>query len=436
MKRKRKSVLLLALIFFVTAGAAFYFLQVDSLWARIKKGLDIQGGIHVVFEGADVPGMPATSEAMDQAKNIIEERVNRLGVTEPIIQRQGEKRIVVELPGIRDPEKALEAIGRTAILEFKDSEGKVIVTGKDLDPRGVNFNLNTGGNEWVVSLRFKGEGVRRFAEATREAVKFPKEDPRRRIGIFLDGEEIQNPSVNDAIETGDAIITGYATVDEAKSIAVSLQSGALPVKLNVIENRTISPTLGQDSLRRSESAALIGIIAVLAFVFLFYRIPGFWADFALLVYFLLFLGILVAIDATLTLPGIAGFILSVGMAVDANIVIFERIKDELRLGKTIRTALDAGFANALRAVIDSNATTVIGAGVLFYFGTGPVRGFALTLILGVLISLFTAVVVTRYVLRLLVASGLKAGPLFFAPVSAGAGTPPERGGALAGNRGK
>ncbi len=411
---KRNSGLILALIFVIVGGAAFYFLKVNSLWANIKKGLDIQGGIHVVYEGVDAPGMPVTDASMEKARNIIEQRINGLGVAEPLVQRQGDKRIIVELPGIKDPEKAVDMIGRTALLEFKDESGKVIVTGKDLDPRGIDTQI-TQGNQVVVTLQFKGEGIKRFAEATREAVK---SDPKKKIAIYLDGQLIQNPTVQSPIDNGSAQITGYESLEDARNVAIALQSGALPVKLNIIENRTISPTLGTDSLKKSEFAAMIGIVAVAAFMFLFYRIPGFWADFALLVYLLLFMGILFAIKATLTLPGIAGLVLSVGMAVDANVIIFERIKDEIRKGKTIRSALDAGFANAFRAILDSNVTTLLGAAILFWLGSGPVRGFALTLALGVILSMLTAIVLTKHLLRLLVNVGLKPGPLFFlAPVN-------------------
>lgn len=407
---RRNSALILAAIVAVVVAAGFYFLKVNPLWSQVKKGLDIQGGIHVVFEGVDAPGMPVTPRSIEQAKGIIEQRVNRLGVAEPVIQRQGESRIIVELPGIRDPEKALEVIGRTALLEFKDEAGKTIVTGKDLDSQAVDVEIQPGGGV-VVTLRFKKEGAARFAAATREAVKTT---PHKTIAIVLDNQIMQQPVVSDAIENGQAVITGYNSVEDARRIAISLQSGALPVRLNMVENRTISPTLGKDSLNKSEAAAVIGIVLVLAFMFLFYRIPGLWADFALFIYLLLFLGLLVSIKATLTLPGIAGFVLSIGMAVDANVIIFERIKEELRLGKTIRSALDAGFENAFRAIFDSNATTLLGASILFWLGSGPVRGFALTLALGVILSMFTAIVITRFVLRLLVNAGLKAGPFFFA----------------------
>lgn len=411
---RRQSGIILAVLTAAVAGAAVYLLKVDPLWGKIRKGLDIQGGMHVVFEGRDVPGMPVTARAMEQARAIIEQRVNALGVTEPVIQRQGERRIIVELPGIRDPEKALEAIGRTAVLEFKDSEGKVIVTGKDLVTRAVGWEIDSNTNQWVVTLQFRGEGSRRFAEATRKAAGFPQGDPRRSIGIYLDGKAIQNPEVREPIENGRAVITGYANQDEAKRVAVSLQSGALPVKLDLIENRIISPTLGKDSLQRSETAAVIGFAAVAAYMLAWYRVPGLWAAWGLTAYLLLMMGALLAIRATLTLPGIVGFVLSLGMAVDANVITFERVKDELRLGKTMRAALDAGFANAWRAIFDSNATTILGALILFWLGTGPVRGFAVVLGVGILLSMFTAITLTRFVLRLLVNAGLRPGPLFFA----------------------
>lgn len=412
---RRYSGLILAVLTAAVLAAAVYFLKVDPLWGRIKKGLDIQGGIHVVFEGRDVPGMPVTGRAMEQARNIIEQRVNALGVAEPVIQRQGERRIIVELPGIRDPEKALEAIGRTALLEFKDSEGKVIVTGKDLVTRAVGWEIDPNRpNEWVVTLQFRGEGSRRFAEATRKAVGFPEGDPRRNIGIYLDGRLIQSPMVRESIENGRAVITGYTNQDEAKRVAVSLQSGALPVKLDMIENRIISPTLGKDSLQKSETAAVIGFAAVAAYMLLWYRVPGLWAAWSLAAYLLLMMAALLAIKATVTLPGIVGFVLSLGMAVDANVITYERVKDELQTGKTIRAALDAGFANAWRAIFDSNATTILGAVILFWLGTGPVRGFALVLGIGILLSMFTAITLTRFVLRLLVNVGLRPGFLFFA----------------------
>lgn len=422
MRFQTRSRLILFSVFVIVAGLSYFFLFARPLFLEVKQGLDIRGGMHVVYRGVDLPDMPVTRESMQKARDIIERRVNGLGVSEPAIQLQGEDRIIVDIPDIKDPEKALDTIGRTALLEFKDSEGNVIISGKDLDPQSVDFAFDQVGNP-VVNLRFMGDGVKRFADATRKAAGFPDGDARNRIAIFLDGEKISEPGVNEAIPNGSAVISGYADLDEARRIAISLQSGALPLKLEIIENRTISPTLGQDSLTKSQVAAIIGIVTVIAFMILFYRIPGFWADFALLIYLLLFLAFYVAVNATLTLPGIAGFVLSVGMAVDANIIIFERIKEEIRLGRTIRSALDTGFANALRAIVDSNVTTVLGAAILFWLTTGPVRGFALTLMIGIGLSMFTAVVVTRQLLRLLVNAGLRPGPLFFNVAGTRAGAP-------------
>lgn len=409
---RQKSGLLLALILLGTLFLSYYLLGIYRLWDKTRKGLDIQGGIRVVYEGVDTPEMPVTDKAMDQARSIMENRINRLGVVEPVIQRQGERRIVVELPGIKDPEKAIETIGRTALLEFKDADGNIIFTGKDLDPRGIDVEIQ-GDNQPVVTLQLKGEAVKRFAEATRKAVQFSEEDPKRRIGIYLDGELVQNPSVREPIESGRAVITGYESVEEARRVVIALQSGALPVKLRIIENRTISPTLGADALKKSEVAALIGIAAVAAFMVLYYRVPGFWASFSLLIYIVLVLLLLFSLRATLTLPGIAGFVLSVGMAVDVNVLIFERVREELQLGRTPWSALEVGHKHAFRAILDSHATTLIGAAIIFFLGTGPVRGFAVTLSLGTLVNLFTALLVTRYVLQLMLRAGARPGPLFF-----------------------
>ncbi|MBX6377468.1 MAG: protein translocase subunit SecD [Clostridia bacterium] len=386
-------------------ASAFYFLYEAPLWDRIPKGLDLQGGVHVVYRASPLPDSPVNDATMTKTLQIMEQRVNALGVAEPVLQRQGADRIIVELPGVKNPEEAIRAIGRTARLEFKDEAGKVIVTGADLATADAQI-LDNG--QVVVALRFKGDGVRRFAEATRAAAP-----THRRIGIYLDGQLLQNPTVQDPIENGQAVITGYTSYDEARAIAVSLQSGALPVALEIIENRTVSASLGSDSLGRSQVAAVVGVVAVAAFMLAVYRLAGLLAVLALTLYLVLFLGVLWAIGATLTLPGIAGAVLSVGMAVDANVIIFERIREELRLGKSIRSALEAGHANAFRAIFDGNVTTLIAAAILLWLGSGPVRGFAVTLGVGVLTSMFTAIVVTRYLLVLLVGAGMRPNWSFF-----------------------
>lgn len=396
----------------IVAAAAYCFVGPTPflgapLYERINLGLDLRGGTHVVLEAQDKPGAPVTKDAMKQALSIIRFRVDSLGVSEPIIQLAGERRIIVELAGVKDPEEAVKLLGRTAMLQFKDEGGGVIVTGADLQKAEAILDQS---NQAVVMLEFKPDAKKRFAEATTANVGKP-------IMIYLDEDLVQSPVVQQA-NIEEPMITGYDKLEDAQRVALLLNSGALPVPLEIVENRIISATLGQDSINKSQMAAAIGIGAVLLFMIAYYRVPGLIADLGLLVYVLLLMGLLIGIRATLTLPGIAGFILSVGMAVDANVIIFERIKEELRWGKTLRAALDAGFKNAMRTIIDSNVTTLICAVVLFYFGAGPIRGFAVTLSLGILVSMFTAVVLTRFVLNLLIRGGIIRSPRVFVKVNA------------------
>ena len=388
----------------LVALAAFYSFYLDPVYNKINKGLDIQGGVSVVYQAVPTEENPITPESMVKASQIIERRVNGLGVAEAVVQLEGEDRIIVQLPGVENPDQALEAIGRTALLEFVGPDDKVYVTGADLRTADAAI-INTG--EAVVTLQFNEEGSRKFEEATRQFLG-------QNISIHLDKEEIISPVVEAVITNGQAQIYGRFSYEEALGIAVALQSGALPVQLEIIENRTISATLGNESWQSSMSAAIIGLILVLAFMFLYYRIPGLWADLALMIYMILYLFVLYGMNATLTLPGVAGIVLSIGMAVDANVVIYERIKEEVQRGETLRSAIEQGFKNGFRAVFDGNATTLIAAGILFWLGTGPIRGFALTLAVGVLISMLTAVYVTHYLLRWLTDAGAKSSPLFFA----------------------
>lgn len=391
----RSRLVLFTAVVLVLAGG-FYFTHVQPLLGMVNLGLDLQGGIHVVMEGVDTPERPVTEEGMRKVVEVIRRRVDGMGVTEPIIQRQGARRIIVELPGIKNPDQAVQLIGRTAVLAFKDPEGNTVVTGDDL----LSADAQVGpGGEYVVALKFKGEGARRFADATTKFVG-------QQIAIYLDEELVQSPVVQEPIPTGEAIIRGYDTYEEAKRVAAVLTSGALPVKLQIVENRTVSATLGSDSIARSKVAAAVAVTLILLFLIVHYRVPGLVAAFALGIYALLFLGALVVLDATLTLPGIAGVLLGMGMAVDANIIIFERVREELRTGRTARSAIDTGFAHSLRTIIDSNVTTIIAAVVLYYFGTGPIRGFAVTLLVGVAATVVTGVFITRYLLRLVMDSAL------------------------------
>jgi preprotein translocase subunit SecD len=391
----RSRMALVTVVVVVIAGA-FYFTRVQPLVGMVNLGLDLQGGIHVVMEGVDTPDRPVTEEGMRKVVDVIRRRVDAMGVAEPIIQRQGVRRIIVELPGIKDPDQAIALIGRTAVLTFKDPEGKTVVTGDDL----LSADAQVGpGGAYVVALKFKGEGARRFAEATTKYVG-------HQISIYLDEELVQSPVVEEPIPTGEAIIRGYKTYEEARRVAAVLTSGALPVKLQIVENRTVSATLGSDSIARSKVAAAVAIGLIVLFLIVHYRVPGLVAAFALGIYAFLFMGAMVTLHATLTLPGIAGVLLGMGMAVDANIIIFERVREELRTGRTARSAIDSGFTHSLRTIIDSNATTIIAAIVLYYFGTGPIRGFAVTLMIGVVMTIITGVFVTRYLLRLVMDSAL------------------------------
>ncbi|CCO07222.1 protein translocase subunit SecD [Desulforamulus hydrothermalis] len=368
------------------------------LTKEIPLGLDLQGGVHVTLEAKDTPQAKVNDETMKQLLETIERRVNAFGVAEPIIQREGKNRIIVELAGIKDPEKAVNEIIKTAYLEFKTEDGKTILTGADLKNAVESKDAVSGLVE--VDLEFNKEGTEKFAAATSANVG-------KRIAIILDGQVLQNPVVQEPITGGKARITGYNSLEEAHTIAVLLKSGALPLKTDVIEKRTVGPTLGADSLDKSIKAGIIGIIAILAFMLAYYRIPGMVANVALVVYALIVLGIFAAMHVVLTLPGIAAFLLSMGMAVDANVIIFERLKEELKSGKTLRTAIDAGFKRALVAVLDSNVTTLIAAAVLFYYGSGPIKSFAVALSVGILTSMFTAITFTKWLLHSTADTGIK-----------------------------
>ncbi len=358
----------------------------------IKLGLDLRGGVSVLLEAKPKPGEKITDEKMAGAEKVIRSRVDQLGVAEPLIVRQGSNRILVELPGVEDSKKALEIIGKTASLQFVGPDSKVILTGDDVQDAKAVYGQQ---NEPMVSLKFDAEGAKKFAEATKEYLGKP-------IAIVLDNEVISAPVVQDVIANGEAVITNLESIEKAAELAALIRAGALPVDLEQRQVMTVGPTLGSDSLNKSLRAGVIGVIIVLLFMLIYYRLPGLVADFALLIYIMLVLNIFSAIGATLTLPGIAGFILSIGMAVDANVLIFERMKEELRNGKTLRASLTAGFTRAFSTIIDSNVTTAIAAVVLLYFGAGSIKGFAVTLLIGIAVSMFTAVTVTRIVLANLI----------------------------------
>ena len=414
-------VLLIALAAFLIAFEPVVFpsgpttpkMQVPRL--HLNLGLDLRGGSHIVLQAQPSAQTPITNDAMDGVLRVIRNRIDQLGVAEPVITRQGRDRIVAELPGIENPQRAIELIGKTALLEFVDTgtQGallkpgmewkdnvtvvdpdtkatvkvpkKVMLTGADLVDARTQFDQFGRPN---VAFTFKSSAAKKFEDfTTRNIGKY--------LTIVLDGRIISSPVINSPIPGGRGVIEGGFTLESARDLAVLLRGGALPVPVKVVENRTVGPLLGRDSIDRSLRAGYIAIVMVGLFMALYYRFPGILADLALGVYTLLLFALLTLIGATLTLPGIAGFILSLGVAVDANVIIFEKVKEELRGGKTLRAAVGMGWSRAVVTIFDSNTTTMIGAAVLLWLGTGPVRGFAVTLILGILTSIFTAIVVTR-----------------------------------------
>ena len=514
MKRNRKLVLILALItaavYYLLPSVEFYSMTDDGLEAMglkapeqladlknrsLNLGLDLQGGIHLVLE-VKTEGMEQqeAQDAVAQAQEVIRNRVDQFGVAEPTIQRQGDNRIIIELPGVQDVQRAKDLVGQTALLEFQllePSEDRtrliqridqvlapeeeeeeedlllsstaesaplssmlnfagedLTVSGRDLQrvknllntpeaqeliPADVEFIFSSKpagaeGNEFyflylvgkkpemtghmiqdafvsigqiveymgqpIVNFSTTDEGVRLFSRITGAHIG-------ERMAIVLDESVYSAPVIQSKISEGRGIITGSGTQEEAKDLAIVLRAGALPAEVEIIEDRTVGPSLGRDSIEQGKTAAIYSMVLIAIFMILYYRAAGLIADFALLLNLFFIMAVLAGFHATLTLPGIAGIILTIGMAVDANVLIFERIREELRSGKTVRAAIDSGYGHALSAIIDANVTTFLVGIVLYQFGTGPVRGFALTLCIGIISSLFTAFFVTRTIFDLI-----------------------------------
>ncbi len=394
--RRGNIIKLAVLVLFVAAAVALSIKPLVDPAKGILLGLDLRGGVHLVLQAEqDNKGAPITKDDIDKAKAIIENRVNALGVSEPLVQADyNKKRVVIDLAGVTDPDKAVDILKTTAKLTFRDPQGNVVIEGADLkDAKGGQDPANA--SAYVVNLSFSSEGSKKFADITTKLVG-------QRLGVYLDDKLLTNPTVNLPILNGQAEITGYATLDEAANHAVLMRSGSLPVSMSIAEKRQVGASLGVDSLNRSIQGGLYGLIFIFLFMLVFYRLPGVVADFSLIVYGLIVLWVFWMFRVVLTLPGIAGFILSIGMAVDFNIIIYERVKEEIRAGKSLRAGVESGFSRAFITVIDAHVTTLIAALTLYIFGTGSIRGFALTLGIGILVSLFTAITFTRFVLRLIV----------------------------------
>lgn len=356
-------------------------------------GLDLDGGSHLVFQLQPTKEVKKiTDNELRRVVEVIRKRIDLKGEFEAIVQPEGKDRVIVELPAVKDIKKAIEFVGKTAHLEFKDEKGKTILTGKDLKKAEVGFDQM---NIPRVLIEFDKTGAKKFAKFTTQNVGKP-------LGIYLDGKLISNPEVREPIIGGKGEISGNFTVKEAIELANLLQGGALPVPLKRIEERTVGPSLGKDSIERGIKAGILAFLLILLFMIVYYRMPGVVACISLCLYVVFVFSIFEGIPITLTFPGIAGLILSLGMAVDANILIFERLREELRQDKTIKSAIDAAFSRAFPSILDSNITTLIAAAVLYYFGSGPVKGFAAALMTGILISMITAIVVSRTLLHLIV----------------------------------
>lgn len=514
--------MLIAVIFFLPNTSLFKYMP--SWWQKnmpnkgIILGLDLQGGIHLVYEvewdkavdasvesyvymiretlsdkklqaevsrnGDKIEISPATGEissiieknypvieevssedllvlkitddeisriknnAVDQAVETIRNRIDQFGVAEPTILRQGKNEIVVQLPGVKDPRRAIDIIGKTALLEFKlvddestlssrlpklispGGEEEVLIRFEDMVPEGdtilflkkvnretgvitkapllikkqalltgdllasASVSLDSQYGEPVVLLSFNSEGAKRFGEITGANID-------KRLAIILDDTIYSAPVIREKIPGGSARISGDFSMDEAKDLSIVLKAGALPAPLKTLQNVTVGPSLGRDSIEAGKMAGIIGTLAVVLFMLIYYRLSGVIADFALMLNLVLLFGAMASLNATLTLPGIAGIILAIGMAVDSNVLMFERIREELRAGKPPRSAIDAGYNKAFWTIFDSHVTTLITAAVLFQFGTGPIKGFAVTLSLGVAINLYTALIGTKSIFDLI-----------------------------------
>lgn len=419
------------LIILAVVGVSIYVL----MKLPINLGLDLQGGTRMVLEGQETEKIKISDDAMAGVVAVIRNRIDALGVTEPSIQRKGRDQVIVELPGVKDPERAIKIIGDTALLEFIEAEWspgdvrsisaekikefygpearldfvremrngrvereqpiilkKTVLTGAEL--KGAWPGLDQYGNP-VVDIEFNAEGARVFAEVTARSVSKP-------IAIVLDKKIISAPNVREPIPSGKAQISGDFGAEEVQDLVIKLKAGALPIPVKLVETRVVGPSLGKDSIDKSKVAGIIGFAIIVAFMILYYRLPGFLADIALGIYIVIVLAGLSLLHATLTLPGIAGFLLSIGMAVDANVIIFERLKEELRLGKTVKMSFDTAFKRAFAAILDSNVTTIIAAATLFFVGTGTIKGFSVTLTVGILASMFTALTLTHMMMNMIV----------------------------------
>lgn len=413
MNSKLRKVLSILIVLVVIAGwyiSVFGAGPVKNIKDAMKFGLDINGGVYVVME-ADTDAKGAELKAlMEQTREVLNNRVNALGISEATVAIEGTKRLRIEMPGVENAEEAISQIGKTAQLRFVLADGSVVLTGENVKDASIDTDSQNGG--YKINLKFDSQGAKLFEEGTRKAVEgsvtptLPNMAPNQ-IAIVLDDEVVTNPQVSNVISQGSAEITspggGYSK-EQASTTAALIRGGALPLSLHEVTSSIQTATIGEDALNKSVIAGFIGLVAVFLLMILMYRVLGIVANVALLLYVLLILWGMTAMGSVLTLPGIAGIILSIGMAVDANVIIFSRIKEEIAHGKSVRVAVDQGFKHALKTVLDAQITTLIATVVLYEIGSTTVKGFALTLMLGIIASIFTAVIITQIFVGLLAES--------------------------------
>ncbi|WP_294188418.1 protein translocase subunit SecD [uncultured Clostridium sp.] len=367
--------------------------EVKSFNNAITKGLDLQGGVSVLME---IQEDDVSSDVRQRTKQLLELRVNKIGVAETVVTEEGEKRIRIDIPGAYDSNEIVDGLSKTGNLEFKDADGNVVLTGKDVkDATAILDDTSRP----VVSLELNSDGQEKFAEVTANNIG-------KTISIYMDDEVVSSPVVQNTITNGKAVINGMSSMEEATKLAGVISSGALPVSIKAVSINNVGAQLGSEALPNAVKAGVIGVGIIFLFVIIYYRIPGIFASIALTLYITLVLLVFTELKVALTLPGIAALLLTIGMAVDANILIFERIKEELKNGISVKSAVKAGFENAMSSIVDSNSTTFIAALILYFIGSGSVKGFAVTLMIGIVLSLFTALIVTKTLMNLSIDMGL------------------------------
>ncbi len=389
-------IIFLVVFFSVWGFLGFEILGYDfkNLNESIKKGLDLQGGVSVLQE---IVGEDISKETLQRTRELLALRVNKFGLSEPVVTVEGDRRIRVDLAGAFDSDDVVKTLTSTGQLNFKDSEGNVLLTGSDV--KNANAVLTREGKA-IIQLKFTPDGTKKFADATRNNLG-------KVIEISMDDQVLTNPVVNTEITEGEAVIEGTRTFEEANRIASIIQSGALPVTLNTISINKVGPTLGSEAIPNTVKAGIIGFVLIFIIMFVRYKLPGTIATLSLVIYMLMFLYVFSFIQAVLTLPGIAGILLTLGMAIDANILIFERIREELIKGKSVKISIKIGFDRAMNSILDSNITTIIAGLVLYFVGTGGVKGFATTLLIGIVLSMFSSIVITKFMIKLVYNMGLR-----------------------------